>query len=63
MDKLEAELARLRKLKGKKLTSMMKSAREDIQKLLEVRKTGRAFYGRQTRGSLVGVSPDQSECS
>lgn len=52
MDKLEAELARLRKLKGKKLTSMMKSTREEIQKLLEVHEAGRCF--------VCLVDPDRS---
>lgn len=36
MDELEAELARLRKLKAEKLTDMLKAAREEIVKLLEV---------------------------
>lgn len=36
MDELEAELARLRKLKAEKLTDMLKAAREKIVKLLEV---------------------------
>lgn len=37
MDELEAELSRLRKLKAEKLTDMVKSAREEISELLEVR--------------------------
>lgn len=36
MDELEAELARLRKLKAEKLTDMIKGAREEISELLEV---------------------------
>ena len=36
MDRLEAELARLRKHKAEKLTDMLKVSREDIRKLLEV---------------------------
>lgn len=36
MDELEAELARLRKLKAEKLTDMLKAAREDVVELLEV---------------------------
>eukprot|EP00903_Cladosiphon_okamuranus_P007617 g7386.t1 len=36
MDELEAELARLRKLKAEKLTDMVKAAREEVVKLLEV---------------------------
>eukprot|EP00752_Nemacystus_decipiens_P002985 g2769.t1 len=36
MDELEAELARLRKLKAEKLTDMLKAAREEIVNLLEI---------------------------
>lgn len=56
MDELEAELARLRKLKAEKLTDMLKAAREEVVKLLEVR-SQKLTYTTYVRGLYMYAKP------